>query len=61
VAVVRGGEVYRYFDPTVSQLLRGDHVIVVRPAEELPWAPRPGSDQTEAAAADDITSPERQG
>ncbi|MFD2077453.1 voltage-gated potassium channel [Actinopolymorpha cephalotaxi] len=44
VAVVRGGEVYRYFDPTVSQLLRGDRVIVVRPAEELPWAPRPGGE-----------------
>lgn len=46
VAVVRGGEVYRYFDPTVSQLLRGDRVIVVRPAEELPWAPRPGTHET---------------
>ena len=44
VAVVRDGEVYRYYDPTVAQLLRGDHVIVVRPAEELPWAPRPGAD-----------------
>ncbi|WP_020579851.1 potassium channel family protein [Actinopolymorpha alba] len=42
VAVVRDGEIHRYFDPTVAQLLRGDRVIVVRPAEELPWAPRPG-------------------
>lgn len=44
VAVVRDNEVYRYYDPTVSQLLRGDRVIVVRPAEELPWARRPGTE-----------------
>lgn len=42
VAVVRDGEVYHYYDPTVSQVLRGDRVVVVRPSEELPWAPRPG-------------------
>ncbi len=58
VAVVRGGVVYRYFDPTVAQLLRGDHVIVVRPAEELPWAPRPGADQ--ADDVDDVATPDRQ-
>ena len=52
VAVVRDGEVHRYFDPTVSQLLRGDNVIVVRPAEELPWAPRP-SDEDDGAAPDE--------
>jgi voltage-gated potassium channel len=43
VAVIRDGEVYRYFDPTVAQLLRGDRLVVVRSAEELPWAPRPGA------------------
>ncbi|MGH3507853.1 MAG: potassium channel family protein [Nocardioidaceae bacterium] len=43
VAVVRDGQVYRYFEPTVTQLERGDRVIVIRPAEELPWAPRPGA------------------
>lgn len=43
VAVVRGGVVYRYFDPAVSLLLRGDRVVVIRSAEELPWAPRPGA------------------
>ena len=53
VAVVRGGEVYRYFDPTVSQLLRGDRVIVVRPAEELPWAPRPGGEHEVHDESDD--------
>ncbi len=43
IAVVRDGRVHRYFDPAVTQLMRGDRLIVVRPAEELPWAPRPGS------------------
>lgn len=43
IAVVRDERVYRYFDPVVTQLARGDHLIVVRPAAELPWAPRPGT------------------
>ncbi len=43
IAVVRDGQVHRYFDPAVTQLVRGDRLIVVRPAEELPWAPRPGT------------------
>jgi voltage-gated potassium channel len=43
IAVVRDEKVYRYFDPTVTQLSRGDRLIVVRPAKELPWAPRPGT------------------
>jgi len=43
IAVVRDGNVHRYFDPVVTQLVRGDRLIVVRPAEELPWAPRPGT------------------
>jgi voltage-gated potassium channel len=43
IAVVRDGNVHRYFDPAVTQLVRGDRLIVVRPAEELPWAPRPGT------------------
>lgn len=43
IAVVRDEKVYRYYDPVVSQLARGDRVIVVRPAKELPWAPRPGT------------------
>ena len=43
VAVVRDGQVYRYFEPTVTQLERGDRLIVIRPAEELPWAHRPGA------------------
>src|SRR5690242_796049 len=43
IAVVRDENVYRYFDPTVTQLSRGDRLIVVRPARELPWAPRPGT------------------
>lgn len=43
IAVMRDEKVYRYFDPTVTQLARGDRLIVVRPAKELPWAPRPGT------------------
>jgi voltage-gated potassium channel len=43
IAVVRDEKVHRYFDPVVSQLARGDRLIVVRPAKELPWAPRPGT------------------
>jgi voltage-gated potassium channel len=43
IAVVRDGRVHRYFEPVVTQLARGDRLIVVRPSEELPWAPRPGT------------------
>ncbi|HQR27829.1 MAG TPA: NAD-binding protein [Nocardioides sp.] len=43
IAVVRDERVYRYFDPVVSQLARGDRLIVIRPARERPWAPRPGT------------------
>lgn len=51
VAVVRDEKVYRYYEPTVTQLARGDRLIVVRPARELPWAPRPGT-HNEVAAED---------
>ncbi len=43
IAVSRDEKVYRYFDPNVTQLARGDRLIVVRPSKELPWAPRPGT------------------
>jgi voltage-gated potassium channel len=43
ISVIRDERVYRYFDPVVTQLARGDRLIVVRPARELPWAPRPGT------------------
>ena len=43
IAVVRDEKVFRYFDPVVSQLARGDRLVVVRPAKEMPWAPRPGT------------------
>jgi voltage-gated potassium channel len=49
IAVVRDEKVYRYFDPTVTQLARGDRLIVVRPAKELPWAPRPGTHNEDRA------------
>ncbi len=43
IAVLRDGKVYRYYDPVVTQLTRGDRLVVVRPSEESPWAPRPGT------------------
>jgi voltage-gated potassium channel len=43
ISVVRDEKVYRYFDPVVTQLARGDRLVVVRPSKELPWAPRPGT------------------
>ncbi len=49
IAVIRDEKVYRYFDPVVTQLARGDRLIVVRPAKELPWAPRPGTHDEEFA------------
>jgi voltage-gated potassium channel len=50
IAVVRDEKVYRYFDPVVTQLARGDRLIVVRPAKELPWAPRPGTHDEDFAS-----------
>lgn len=52
ISVVRDEKVYRYFDPVVSQLARGDRLIVVRPAKERPWAPKPGTHGEETAALD---------
>jgi voltage-gated potassium channel len=49
IAVVRDERVYRYFDPVVTQLARGDRLVVVRPARELPWAPRPGTHDEDLA------------
>jgi len=53
IAVVRDEKVYRYFDPTVTLLARGDELIVVRPARELPWAPRPGTHDELGSEDDD--------
>ena len=50
ISVVRDEKVYRYFDPVVTQLARGDRLIVVRPARELPWAPRPGTHDEDFAS-----------
>jgi voltage-gated potassium channel len=52
ISVVRDEKVYRYFDPVVTQLARGDRLIVVRPAKELPWAPRPGTHNEDTADED---------
>ena len=53
IAVIRDGQVFRYFDPVVTQLARGDRLVVVRPAEELPWAPRPGTHGEDATIDED--------
>ena len=53
IAVVRDGQVHRYFDPAVTQLVRGDRLVVVRPAQELPWAPRPGTHGEDASVDED--------
>ncbi|SFJ32608.1 potassium channel family protein [Nocardioides psychrotolerans] len=53
ISVVRDEKVYRYFDPVVTQLARGDRLVVVRPAKELPWAPRPGTHNEEFAIDED--------
>ncbi len=53
IAVVRDEKVHRYFDPVVTLLARGDRLIVVRPAKELPWAPRPGTHGEELATDED--------
>jgi voltage-gated potassium channel len=50
IAVVRDEKVYRYFDPVVTLLARGDRLVVVRPAKELPWAPRPGTHNEDFAS-----------
>lgn len=49
VAVVRDNEVYRYYDPTVTLLEPGDRLVVIRPAAETPWAPRPGTSEGDLA------------
>ena len=53
IAVIRDEKVYRYYEPTVGQLARGDRLIVVRPAAELPWAPRPGTHGEEESESAD--------
>lgn len=53
ISVVRDEKVYRYFDPVVTQLARGDRLIVVRSSKELPWAPRPGTHANDDTAIDE--------
>src|SRR4029079_8836987 len=49
IAVVRDEKVYRYFDPVVTQLARGDRLIVAGRAKELRWAPRRGTHDEDLA------------
>jgi voltage-gated potassium channel len=57
IAVVRDEQVLAYHSPAIGHLLRGDRIVVVRPAEEQPWAPRPGTDDF-SAEVEDIGSTE---
>ena len=45
VSVVRDGQVMRWYDPGAGHLLRGDTLVVIRPAKETPWARRPGAEE----------------
>jgi voltage-gated potassium channel len=38
LAIIRDDESVPYYSPAIGHLVRGDRVIVVRPAEELLWA-----------------------
>jgi voltage-gated potassium channel len=40
LAVIRDDEMLPFHSPGIGHLVRGDRVIVVRPSEDLPWAPR---------------------
>jgi voltage-gated potassium channel len=52
IAVVRDTQVLPYYSPAIGQLLRDDRIVVVRPAEEQPWAPRPGTNEFTAQMED---------
>jgi voltage-gated potassium channel len=61
IAVVRDGEVLPYYAPTLGHLLRDDRIVVVRPAEEQPWAPRPGTGAADAEAYDEAAASDEPG
>jgi voltage-gated potassium channel len=44
LAVLRDQDMHPYHSPAIGHLLRGDRLIVVRPSEDLPWAPRRDAD-----------------
>jgi voltage-gated potassium channel len=45
LAVLRDEQLQPYFAPGIGHLVRDDRVVVVRPAEDLPWARRVGPDE----------------
>lgn len=53
LAVIRDGQRLYWFDPPVGQLEPRDRVVVVRSADETPWAPRPGTHGEAAAGPED--------
>lgn len=54
VSVIRDGAVLPYHSPAIGHLVRGDKLIVVRPSEELPWAPRPDTRPADTSSEDDL-------
>ena len=56
IAVVRDEQVLPYHSPAIGHLVRGDRIVVVRPAEEEPWARRPGTDDFSAETEDVVSS-----
>ncbi len=45
LAIVRDDEVVPYYSPAVGHLVREDRIVVVRPAEEVPWAKKVSADE----------------
>jgi voltage-gated potassium channel len=61
IAVVRDEQVLPYHSPAIGHLLRDDRIVVVRPAEEQPWAPRPGTGDTVDYSDLDVQSTDEPG
>jgi voltage-gated potassium channel len=45
LAVLRDDGLVPYYSPAIGHLVRNDRVVVVRPAEELPWARKVSPDE----------------
>lgn len=56
LAVVRDGTVLPYHSPAVGHLIRDDRIVVVRPAETMPWSSAGAPTTTRAAGEGSRTS-----
>jgi voltage-gated potassium channel len=45
LAVLRDDQLQPYFSPGIGHLVRDDRVVVVRPAEDVPWAQKVVEDE----------------